>query len=766
MVKTDGEEAPKKSTWAVLKELQRQFSGNDPEENDDNTEGHSGERRSSKRDSHHSHSTLANSHMVAQAHFQQNDGPKTTFVDAAAMKEKVREKLSKPQYRVTDYYHDQGFCQKVARSDIFDKMTLSVIAFNALWIAIDTDFNDATLLLDAKPTFIIVENFFCTYFAFEWVMRFGAFKRKFNGLKDAWFVFDSFMVSMMVLETWIFTGLVLITGLGAGGGGGNVGVLRLARLLRLSRMARMGKLLRVMPELMIMLKGMKAAMRSVFWTLLLLIVITYMFSIAFVQLSTESDIGPRFFPTVWESMHTLAIYGIFLDNVGLFTTELGKQAEYVLVTIFFVFILLGALTVMNMLVGVLCEVVSAVAATEQEEMLVQYVNEKISRVMEVVDTDGTGTISKDEFKQILDNGEAVRCLHDVGVDVFALIDLSDYIFQTDESSGSDEIDLDFGRFMEVVLQLRGTNQATVKDIVDLRKFMRLLMQEQTKTTAVILDKLSEGTKLSQLLALKMNVDITELSPTESMKWSESMGRFVKQASPDESSIRQTSEDGTFNNEDSSASNLMLSATPNISAECDLDDPDTVMQAKARMDSLSEDFLGEYSFDRGLPPQPPHLTPNGQLLSLIPISNDINLEISKDINPDVILNGLCLPTYGYDVEDRQKTKMRPAESDARKREPIWNNSLSSNSAATSGHNGQNAKQTDLNNVIRIPRLYAECEDGASDDIELNTLQLHFEAIYRKLAEDLANGLGNAANLAGQSFKRRHVIEMAQGKSSKL
>merc|ERR1712232_507803 len=121
------------------------------------------------------------------------DGPRT-FVDAALMKEKVREKLSKPKYAVADLYKDEGICQRIARSSIFDKFTLTVIAFNALWIAIDTDLNDAALLLEAEPTFIIAENFFCLFFTFEWLIRLGAFRSKCSGFKDAWFMFDTIMV--------------------------------------------------------------------------------------------------------------------------------------------------------------------------------------------------------------------------------------------------------------------------------------------------------------------------------------------------------------------------------------------------------------------------------------------------------------------------------------------------------------------------------------------------------------------------------------------
>eukprot|EP00971_Amphidinium_carterae_P054125 1065787-Amphidinium_carterae.1 len=62
--------------------------------------------------------------------------------------------------------------------------------------------------------------------------------------------------------------------------------------------------------------------------------------------------------------------------------------------IYFFYILLAALTVMNMLIGVLCEVVSATAATEKEEMLVTYVNEKLRSVVKLIDQDGSMSISK------------------------------------------------------------------------------------------------------------------------------------------------------------------------------------------------------------------------------------------------------------------------------------------------------------------------------------------------------------------------------------
>mmetsp|Transcript_28375 Transcript_28375/g.51787 ORF Transcript_28375/g.51787 Transcript_28375/m.51787 type:complete len:221 (+) Transcript_28375:2-664(+) len=80
------------------------------------------------------------------------------------------------------------------------------------------------------------------------------------------------------------------------------------------------------------------------------------------------------------------------------------------------------------------------------------------------DMDNNGMISKEEFAKMLNTPEAVNAFDMMGVDPLGLVDLSDFIFD-----GGRE--LPFPDFIEMCMQLRGSNQATVKDIVDLRKFM-------------------------------------------------------------------------------------------------------------------------------------------------------------------------------------------------------------------------------------------------------------------------------------------------------
>jgi len=402
------------------------------------------------------------------------DSHKGVFADAENMKEQIRKQIQKEDYSVEMYYYKTGVFQFIAKHPWFELVTLIVIALNAVWIGVDADYNHAEVLTKAPPIFQIIEHFFSAYFTLEWVCRFMAFQRKRNCMRDSWFVFDTVLVSAMVLENWIMSLLIVLTGVGTGSSMGNASVLRIARLLRLMRMARMARLLRAMPELMILIKGMFAAVRSVFFTLFLLLVILYVFGIAFRQLSSHTDVGEEYFGSVLISMHSLLVHGTFLDSLAFFVELLQSNGVHLLI-LFYLFVLISSLTVTNMLIGVLCEVVSAVARTEREAITVSYVKEKLNHVMHhtTLDANGDGCISKDEFMTLLTDKTAEATLQEVGVDVVGLVDFADFIFQDEVAQDDGYSDvyktLTFPDFMEVILQFRGTNQATVRDIVDLRR---------------------------------------------------------------------------------------------------------------------------------------------------------------------------------------------------------------------------------------------------------------------------------------------------------
>merc|ERR1719265_2737752 len=143
----------------------------------------------------------------------------------------------------------------------------------------------------------------------------------------------------MIFETWIMMVLMLVAGGGSSSGMGNASMLRLLRLLRLSRMARMARLLRSMPELLVLIKGMIAAIRSVFFTLVLLFLILYVFAILFRQLTVDTVIGAEKFYNILSCMQTLVLDGILFDGPGDLMALIEDESLYVLVVVYYLFVL-------------------------------------------------------------------------------------------------------------------------------------------------------------------------------------------------------------------------------------------------------------------------------------------------------------------------------------------------------------------------------------------------------------------------------------------
>mmetsp|Transcript_34480 Transcript_34480/g.78683 ORF Transcript_34480/g.78683 Transcript_34480/m.78683 type:complete len:678 (-) Transcript_34480:105-2138(-) len=386
------------------------------------------------------------------------------FADPETLKAQVRERMIKPQYHVADLYHTEGCAQRIARSKLFDDITLVVIVVNALWLAIDADLNPAETLLTAKPPFIIMETIFLVYFSGELAVRFCAFRHKSDAFRDRWFTFDFCLVMLMIVESVIMTAVVAITGT-ARQLKSKSQIIKIFRIFRMIRMARMVRLLRAAPELMTLVRGILVAGRAVLCTLALLLLIVYVFAVAFRHMASDTNIGEEYFKTVPEAMINLLLYSTVPDLSKVI--ENIRREEIFLAILFVIFIGLSTFTIMNMLVGVLVEVVSVVAGVERESMLMEYAKAVIADSLKTVCglEDNNFTVSRTEFEVLLLKPECFKVIEELGVDCFALVDYCDVIFQ-------EEQELDFEAFMEVIMQFRGTNTATVRDMVDLRKFLK------------------------------------------------------------------------------------------------------------------------------------------------------------------------------------------------------------------------------------------------------------------------------------------------------
>merc|ERR1712046_92339 len=121
---------------------------------------------------------------------------------------------------------------------------------------------------------------------------------------------------------------------------------------------------------------------------------------------------------------------------------------------------------MNMLIGILCEVVSAVADAEKEATAQQRLEEHVKDLAEILDTDDDRHISKAEFQKLLTDPDLTQKLQDCGVDVIAVADFASFVFR--------EVDtISYQDFRHMIIQFRGAKVTTVKDLMDTRKHFAL-----------------------------------------------------------------------------------------------------------------------------------------------------------------------------------------------------------------------------------------------------------------------------------------------------
>lgn len=380
------------------------------------------------------------------------------FPDADKIKEKVRASLFEPEVNPEDMFKTTGWCQAVARNQLFKNITMLVIVFNAIWIGVDTDLNPADLEIESPLIFQVVDNFFCFFFSFEITVRFLAYKHRSDALKDFSFVFDFCLVLTMIWEVWITSILVMMM---RRSGSANMSVLRILRLFRLVRIARVGRLMSSCRELIVLVKGISMGLRSVLSTLFLMMVIIYVFAIIFTQLFRGTEEAAGCYDGVLESMNCLMLNVVFPEQQELMQRMLDLGPMTYLLGIFY--LLITGLTVMNMLIGVLVEVVSVTAQVDKEETAMKAVKDKIEELIPLEVRSSTG-ITREHFMNVLMDPGLVQTLSTIDVDVMTVVEYPEIMYHSRNALSVPEL-------VDAILQFRRTTGVSMMDIAQLRRFM-------------------------------------------------------------------------------------------------------------------------------------------------------------------------------------------------------------------------------------------------------------------------------------------------------
>merc|ERR1740130_1788915 len=133
-----------------------------------------------------------------------------------------------------------------------------------------------------------------------------------------------------------------------------------------------------------------------------------------------AEVEESHFSSVPHSMVSLIIQAI-VETSGDLLTDLGDE-WLPLGLLFFVFLFLTSLTIMNMLIGVMCEVMKRISAEKNEEQMHMHLQSTLQTTLQTIDTDFNDRVSHKELMTLLEDPESIRALNAHGVDIHALVD--------------------------------------------------------------------------------------------------------------------------------------------------------------------------------------------------------------------------------------------------------------------------------------------------------------------------------------------------------
>lgn len=324
-----------------------------------------------------------------------------------------------------DKHGKRSIFARILLHPAFENAALVLIVVNAAWIGFDIDWNGTKGSNVPDIVFEVGESMFCAVFLLELLVRIFAYRHKEQFFYDPdmrkWNVFDLVLVTSMVMDTWVLTYLVEVDA-------SNLKMLSTLRLLRLMRMTR---ILRLIPELGMMVKSMIAAVRSVFSTGVLALGIMYIFAILFTQWvktygSQGKCIGAAADVCLQDYFGTIALSFLALTQILVFddTFEVVRpifKEQVAMGALLVLYILLVSFTVLNMLIGIICDIVSETTASEREKQLMRRVEE----IFLEMDTDDSGTVTREEFQagNTLDQLESLGIEPQVSKNAFDILDV-------------------------------------------------------------------------------------------------------------------------------------------------------------------------------------------------------------------------------------------------------------------------------------------------------------------------------------------------------
>jgi len=175
--------------------------------------------------------------------------------------------------------------------------------------------------------------------------------------------------------------------------------------------------------------------------------------------------------------------GAILDDITACTDTIRRTQKPEMLVFFIIYVLLCSFTILNMLTGIMYDVVNATSEGEQLKRDELTLQETIEAVTKMMDKDMNNKISRDEYFSMKRKKKVMKSLQALGIDETTFDKFAELFF-TPEREGEEEVQIDIEYMENCFMRLRPGQPVSHLDTTFIR-------QHLTKSHNLVLDRLDQ-----------------------------------------------------------------------------------------------------------------------------------------------------------------------------------------------------------------------------------------------------------------------------------
>mmetsp|Transcript_129879 Transcript_129879/g.289798 ORF Transcript_129879/g.289798 Transcript_129879/m.289798 type:complete len:537 (-) Transcript_129879:92-1702(-) len=313
-----------------------------------------------------------------------------------------------------------------------------------------------------------------------------------------WHFLDSMLVLISILSTWLLPTMAKLDAFADLEGGG-LRVLTVLRSIRVLRLARLVRTRNVFREAWLLIRGLGDSTTTFFWTCVVIFFVTYGFaifgSVAIVEplhnilrdkqaiaapsqqeLLDIADLeGLKVLYGGIDKLMYKLIQGLFVDSIH---AEMDRLMAYLWYTwmYFYAYFGFAVIVLMNLVTAIIVDHAMACSKQDVEMAMVEKNNaikkelHHLKRCFVLIDSDGSGCITWQEFEESFQNEDVMKGLAILGINTDDCKDLFDLL---DDGDGS----INMEEFLGGLGRVQGP--AMARDVMRMEKIMRQARREAT-----------------------------------------------------------------------------------------------------------------------------------------------------------------------------------------------------------------------------------------------------------------------------------------------